>query len=1102
MKKLLKVIIILILSVFSTFHIGKSIAVNNTVDNTISTNAIEDDTTERVDGANNTMALNNIVEDSIKENKVDIQKNIDEGNDTGKISALEIKKEHPIEDGTYVIETAQNPNRVIEVINAYSFSGANVQTFTKNNAKCQNVIIRALGDGYYTLQFEHSGMYLDVANGKKTNGTNVWQCRQNGSDAQKWMIKDVGDGYYNIISKCSNTYLTVAGGVDRNCTNIEINEYNKNNSQKFRFAKPDVIEKVTGTKTIEDGTYVIETGVNSNKALDVINAVQYSGGNVQIFTKNNARCQSITVKYIGDGYYTLQFNHSSLFLEVVNGDQAYGTNVCQYGENNSDSQKWIIKDAGGGYYNIVSKCSNTYLTVANGSDINCTNIEINKPQNNKSQKFKFIKQENVKGMKAIDDGVYAIETGVNSNKVLDVIDAVKYSGGNVQIFTKNNARCQKVEVKYLGDGYYTIQFRHSGMLLDVANGETVYGNNVWQCTRNDSDAQKWVIKDLGDGYYNIISKCSNTYLTVTNGTDKNCANIEINKQRNDKSQKFRFIKQEVYEGTKTIDDGVYVIETGVNSNKAIDVIDAVTYSGGNVQIFTKNNARCQKVAIKYVGDGYYTIQFRHSGKLLDVANGVALDGTNVWQCNDNGSDAQKWIIKDLGNGYYNIISKCSDTFLTVKNGKDVNCTNIEINSKKNNNSQQFKFVKQEVFDGTKTISDGIYVIETGINSNKALDVIDAATYSGGNVQIYTKNNARCQKVSVKYVGNGYYTLQFRHSSMYLDVANGIALDGTNVWQCRENDSDAQKWIIKDAGGGYYNIISKCSDTYLTVAYGLDVNCANIEINSYKGNNSQKFKFVATKDEIPFETGYYGSSGLKVKGDWRGQSLKYYKIGNGPNVFFGTFAIHGWEDDFNYDGQELTKIAEDLKNKLISMQDFDLANKWTIYILPSLNPDGEYYGWSHDGPGRTTLYSASSTHQGIDMNRTWSTEWTQYKTTRNYNGTAAFQAYEARDLRDFLLARKSTNGQTVLVDLHGWLNETLGDDGIGQYYRSQLGMSKHIYSYGRGYLINWARANLGSNGRRARSALVELPAAYSSAQVANWGLANKYINATINMLRGI
>ena len=279
------------------------------------------------------------------------------------------------------------------------------------------------------------------------------------------------------------------------------------------------------------------------------------------------------------------------------------------------------------------------------------------------------------------------------------------------------------------------------------------------------------------------------------------------------------------------------------------------------------------------------------------------------------------------------------------------------------------------------------------------------------------------------------------------------------------------------------------------------NYTNIQMCDGNGLSAQKFKFQNI-ESIQYWEGTYGISGIKINGDPNGQDLKYYKIGDGPNVFFGTFAIHGWEDDFDFDGKELTKIAEAFKNHLIAIDDDTLLNKWTIYIFPSLNPDGEYYGWTHNGPGRTTLYSAASNHQGIDMNRTWSTDWVQYKKNRNYTGTEPFQAYEARYLRDFLLANKSSKGQTVLVDLHGWLNETIGDDGIGAYYRSQLGITKHIATYGRGYLVNWARANLGSNGKVARSCLVELPEAYSSADVSNWGLANRYINATINMLKGI
>ena len=453
---------------------------------------------------------------------------------------------------------------------------------------------------------------------------------------------------------------------------------------------------------------------------------------------------------------------------------------------------------------------------------------------------KSVNQE--KTTEKIADGLYVIETAVNSNAAVEVRDASKYSGGNVQIFRKNNAKCQKVYIKHIGDGYYTIKFEHSGMYLDVANGKIANGTNVWQCRYNGSNAQKWKIQKNEDGYYKIISKVSNTYLTVARGETANCTNIEINSIKKDNSQKFKLNKIEPIKGQKILDEGVYEIETVVNSNAAVEVRDASIYSGGNVQIFRKNNAKCQKVSLKYTEDGYYTIKFQHSGMYLDVANGETTNGTNVWQCRYNGSDAQKWVIQKTEDGNYKIISKVSNTYLTVAGGGTTNCTNIEINSDKNNASQKFKFNKIQKVKNERIIPDGIYEIEIELDSNKAVEVKNASEYSGGNVQIFKKNNAKCQKALIKYGNDGYYTIKFQHSGMYLDVANGEITNGTNVWQCRYNGSDAQKWVIQKAENGYYKIISKASNTYLTVANGGTANCTNIEINENKQDQSQLFKF--------------------------------------------------------------------------------------------------------------------------------------------------------------------------------------------------------------------------------------------------------------------
>ena len=833
-------------------------AEENTTENATEENVVENDT--------NTT-------NEITKTEVDKNQNMVLNENNGVIQEIQILDEVPeitvdeqaitgeqtIADGVYEIELALNSNKVIEVADASQYSGGNVQVFQRNNAKCQKVNIEYVGNGYYTVQFLHSGMYLDVADGNTADGTNVWQCRYNGSDAQQWIIQDLGNGYYSFISKCSNTYLTVAGGQTSNCTNIEINEKKDNQSQAFKLNK---IKNIQGEKTIEDGLYEIELALDSNKVVEVVDASQYSGGNVQVFQRNNAECQRVEIKYGNDGYYTIKFMHSGMYLDVANAETTNGTNVWQCRYNGADAQKWVIEDLENGTYSFISKCSNSYLTVAGGQTSNCTNIEINTKKNDLSQVFKLNRIETITGQRTIEDGKYEIELALDNEKVVEVLNGQTYSGANVQINEKNNAKYQRVNIKYEENGYYTVQFEHSGMYLDVSNGETANGTNVWQCRYNGADAQKWIIEDLENGNYSFISKCSNTYLTVSGGKTSKGTNIEINEKKNDQSQVFKLNKIENITGERTIADGLYEIELALDSNKVVEVADASQNSGGNVQIFQRNNAKCQKVNIRYVGEGYYTIQFNHSGMYLDVSNGETSNGTNVWQCRYNGADAQLWIIEDLGNGYYEFISKCSNTYLTVAEGKTSNCTNIEINKNKNNQSQEFKLNKIENIKGEQTVEEGLYEIELALDSNKVVEVADASQNSGGNVQIYQRNNANCQRVNIKYVGDGYYTIQFDHSGLYLDVSNGETTNGTNVWQCRYNGADAQKWVIQDLGDGYYSFISKCSNTYLTVAGGQTSNCTNIEINSKKDNKSQAFKL----NKIEVLTGIDVSEHQKII-DW-------------------------------------------------------------------------------------------------------------------------------------------------------------------------------------------------------------------------------------------
>ena len=265
----------------------------------------------------------------------------------------------------------------------------------------------------------------------------------------------------------------------------------------------------------------------------------------------------------------------------------------------------------------------------------------------------------------------------------------------------------------------------------------------------------------------------------------------------------------------------------------------------------------------------------------------------------------------------------------------------------------------------------------------------------------------------------------------------------------------------------------------------------------------------SQEEPKFERqeGTYGKTGLNVA-DKGGSELKYLKYGTGKNVFFATFAIHGYEDKWDKDGYELIEIANNFYNKLLEDKDYDLAKKWTIYIFPGVNQDGLQEGSTNNGPGRTTLYSQAPQNKGIDLNRCWQigSIYEKFTSDRNYNGDIGFQAYEAQALRDFMLKNKSKDGQTILVDLHGWTQQLIGDENICSYYEQQFpeNNKRSVGRYGSGYMISWGRTYLGSQGRPAKTALIELPrdGVKNHQSVIDKDFSNRYINATMKMLEKI
>ena len=704
--------------------------------------------------------------------------------------------------------------------------------------------------------------------------------------------------------------------------------------------------------------------------------------------------------------------------------------------------------------------------------------------------------ENNNNTQIIKNGIYVIST--ENNMVLDVTKDSKENCANIELWEKNGGNNQKFKLIYK-DGYYTIECVNSGKYFDVYGNYKQKGTNVEQFDANGQDNQKWILKDAGNGYYYITSKSCNLNLDIFGGYFTNGTNVQVWTLANQNNQKFKFelVKlldnNDVIKPKKTIEEGTYAIKSASNINYGLDVCKNSKDDGANVELWQYNATLNQKFNVKLLDDNYYVITNINSNKALDIYGDYKTKGANVQQKTENdNSDSQKWIIKDTGDGYYNIISKTSHLYLDIYGGYIKNGSNMQIWESNGLNNQKFKFEKVEV--GEKTIDNGYYSIFPKSNNSLAFDVYGNLKSDGAKIELWTNNSQDNQNFKFTYVSDGFYNIIATNSNKALSVNKNQASAGASVEQQAFNSNDnAQKWIVKSLGNDEYSIISEYNGLYMDI-YGGYIK-AGTRIQTWTSNNldNQKFTF---KKNIEHYKSTYGNTGLTIAGDSRGGQLEYYKYGSGPNVFFATFCMHGFEDNWAHDGYELVNIANTFYNKLVSMNDYDLADKWTIYIMNCVNPDGVNYGTTNNGPGRTTLHSDIG--HGIDLNRCWSTGFVPMYSERNYTGSSAFLAPEARYLRDFMSARKSNNGETVVVDLHGWTQQLIGDETLRNYYREQFPENTDTASYGKGYMINWARTNL-----NAKAALIELPTNnYSNSDVVSHNLTNRYINATLSMLRGI
>lgn len=454
---------------------------------------------------------------------------------------------------------------------------------------------------------------------------------------------------------------------------------------------------------LADGTYTIQSSVNSRYVLDIANGSIASGANVQLYQSNDTPAQQFKVTHDSQGYVTFTNVKSGKVLDVYNGTAKNGNNVWQFTSNNSRAQKWIVRKDGNGYSIISASNSNYVLNIANGKAYNGNNVELYSYSGSSSNRWLFnksvSKEEKILSIananrSAIADGTYEIRSAKNNGFVLDVSNGSTLAGANIQLWQSNGTQAQAFKVSHDSNGFVTFTSVKSGKVLDVFDGKAKPYQNVWQFNSNNSRAQKWIVQQTSSGYKIMSAIDTNYVLDLYNGSVRNGGNIQVFTSNDTIAQRWNFAKQTTDRDTCNaiastnkglMPDGVYYIKNQ-NKNFSLDVQNNSLYAGGNVWLYSLNKSNFQKWKISHDSQGY--VQFENVGSGMYLA----VSGSNVVQQKKSNDYNQKWIIKYDANHNLRIVSATnSNSAVDISNGSVKNGSNIQIYTANNTDAQKWVF---------------------------------------------------------------------------------------------------------------------------------------------------------------------------------------------------------------------------------------------------------------------------------------------------------------------------------------------------------------------------------------------------------------------------
>ena len=630
--------------------------------------------------------------------------------ETDKFSKL---TEIQVSDGWYTIQAFEHKGLCLDVINSSDKDGAEIQLYKSVFTLAQRFLIQQKENGWYTIQNISSNKYLGVAGDipavQEEDTYEVLQWTGNGSEAQEFKFYQDEKGAVIIQVHEGETLVldTEAVGTGKR---LKASSYGEKASQNFLLKQ----EKTPGMEVdIEEGTYRIYPSQASGVSLDLWDASQKKGANIQLYNANGTSAQEWKISKQGS-WYKITSAESSMVLDVAGGKSSAGTNLQQWTFNSGKGQFFRFYQTGEGQYCIMSKLG-TAIDCKGGSTKSKTNVQMYTVNGTAAQAWSLEKiLIPAKSEKKLGNGYYTIASGGNTDLRMGVEDESNDKGAKIQLQAAKESDSQIFKIESQSDGWYMFKNLKSGKYLDVKGGDNTAGTVLQQYSKNSTAAQKFKLYDAGNGQYYLKSKLS---LIVENTQQEN-GDIYIDQASCEPDQKW-VIKKTYSEGNVVnVANGDYIISSGLGNSQVLDIKSGSTSSGANVQIYKNNKSMAQNFHIHKESDGWYTIQNNKSKKYLDVTSASSAPKANLQQYSGNKTNAQKFKFYESGDGKYYIKSKLG-TFVDVTDARSSSGTNVQMYTFNGCNAQKWTLEKTKdaiiyekihkdivKYKGTKYVSGG------------------------------------------------------------------------------------------------------------------------------------------------------------------------------------------------------------------------------------------------------------------------------------------------------------------------------------------------------------------------------------------------------------